>query len=264
MDRVDVHGLSVAYERVGQGPPLVLLHGILQDSRAWRRQLDGLADDFTVVAWDAPGCGYSSDPPETFRLSEYAECLAGFIDALELESPHVLGLSLGGTFALGLYERRPSLPRTLILASAYAGWAGSLPDEVVVQRLEGCLREADLPPEQFIPGWMPGLLTENAAAGLAEELMAMMSQFHPVGYRVMAHSMAEADLRNVLGEIDVPTLLLYGEKDKRSPLSVAHDLHARIPGSTLRVLPGIGHLGNAEAADQFNSEVRTFLKESHS
>jgi pimeloyl-ACP methyl ester carboxylesterase len=264
VDRVDVHGLSVAYERVGHGPPLVLLHGILQDSRAWRRQLDALADDFTVVAWDAPGCGDSSDPPETFRLTEYADCLAGFIDLLELESPHVLGLSLGGTLALGLYERRPNLPRTLILASAYAGWAGSLPVEVVAQRLQGCLRDADLPPEQFIPGWMPGLLTEDAAAGLAEELMAMMSEFHPVGYRAMAHAMAEADLRNVLSEIDVPTLLLYGEKDKRSPLNVAHDLHARIPGSTLRVLPGIGHLGNAEAADQFNREVRTFLKESQS
>jgi pimeloyl-ACP methyl ester carboxylesterase len=241
---------------------LLLLHGILQDSRAWHRQLDGLADDFTVVAWDAPGCGDSSDPPETFRLPEYASCLAAFIDVLELVSPHVLGLSLGGTFALGLYEHRPTLPRTLILASAYAGWAGSLPDEVVVRRLQQCLREADLPPGQFIPGWMPGLLPEEAAPGLAEELMAMMSEFHPVGYRAMAHSMAEADLRNVLGEIDVPTLLLYGEKDQRAPLNVAHDLHARIPGSTLRVLPGIGHLGNAEAADQFNREVRTFLKKS--
>jgi pimeloyl-ACP methyl ester carboxylesterase len=60
---IEVGGLRVAYRRVGQGPPLVLLHGGLGDSREWRRQLEGLAQEFTAVAWDAPGCGGSSDSP---------------------------------------------------------------------------------------------------------------------------------------------------------------------------------------------------------
>ena len=84
-----------------------------------------------MVAWDAPGCGRSSDPPETFGMPEYADCLAAFIDALGLERPHVLGLSFGAVLALELYRRHPLVPRTLVLASAYAGWAGSLPAEVV-------------------------------------------------------------------------------------------------------------------------------------
>ena len=58
-----------------------------------------------MVAWDAPGCGRSSDPPEAFRMPEYADCLAAFVDALGLERPHVLGLSLGGALALELYRR---------------------------------------------------------------------------------------------------------------------------------------------------------------
>jgi pimeloyl-ACP methyl ester carboxylesterase len=262
MDEIEVGGLDIAFQRHGTGPPLILLHGILQDSRAWRRQLDALSDEFTVVAWDAPGCGRSSDPPATFRLPEYADCLAAFIDALDLGRPHVLGLSLGGALALELYRRNPRIPRTLVLASAYAGWAGSLPAEVVEQRLQQALREADLPPDQFVPGWIPGLLTGSAPAELADEVVGMMSEFHPVGYRALAHALAEADLRDVLPRIDVPTLLLYGDADRRSPLSVAEGLHAKIPASTLVVMPGVGHLGNLEATESFDAAVRNFLRKS--
>jgi pimeloyl-ACP methyl ester carboxylesterase len=260
MDEVEVAGLRIAFECRGEGPPLVLLHGGYGfDSRQWRRQLDEFSDEFTVVAWDAPGCGRSSDPPETFLLPEYADCLAGFIDALGLEQPHVLGLSFGGGLALELYRRHPMIPKTLVLAGAYAGWAGSLPAEVVEQRLEQGLREADLPPEEWIPGYIPGLLTESAPQHMIDEVISIMSDVRPVGLRAELRGFAEADLRDVLPRIQVPTLLLYGEADKRSPLSVAEDLHAQIPGSTLVVLPGVGHLSNVEAADQFNGAVRDFL-----
>ena len=71
MDRVEVGGLQIAYERVGRGSPLVLLHGFVGDGpTTWRTQLDGLSDAFTVVAWDAPGAGRSSDPPEDFVRRE--------------------------------------------------------------------------------------------------------------------------------------------------------------------------------------------------
>ena len=88
----------------------------------------------------------------------------------------------------------------------------------------------------------------------------MMSEFHPVGYRSWAHAIAEADLRDVLPRVDVPTLLLYGDADRRSPLSVAEDIHARIPASSLVVIPGVGHLANLEATESFNAAVRSFLR----
>ena len=105
----------------------------------WRRQLEGLCDDFTVVAWDAPGAGGSADPPASFGLAGYADCLAGFIERPGLEEPHVAGLSFGGILALELYRRHSAIPMTLILASAYAGWAGSLPAEVAEQRWQQAL-----------------------------------------------------------------------------------------------------------------------------
>ncbi len=259
MNTTVVDGLRIAYRRAGTGPTLLLLHGILQDSRAWRRQFDGLSDGFTVVAWDAPGCGRSDDPPESFRLPDYADCVAGFVRGLGLDRPHVLGVSLGATLALEVYRRHPSMPRSLVLSAGYAGWAGSLPADVVAERLERGLRESDRPPGEVIPGWIPGLFTDAAPQDVIEETVAMMSDFRPVGYRTMARGMAEADLRDVLPRINVPTLVLNGDVDRRSPLSVAEELHARIPGSSLLVLDGLGHLSNAEAPERCNAAVRGFL-----
>jgi pimeloyl-ACP methyl ester carboxylesterase len=123
MEHVDVAGLRIAVERRGEGPALVLVHGAVCDSRVWRAERDSLSDAFTVVAWDAPGCGQSSDPPEHFRMAEYGDCLARFIEALGLERPHVLGHSWGSTLVLELYRQRPRFMQSLILVGTYAGWA---------------------------------------------------------------------------------------------------------------------------------------------
>ncbi len=259
-DEIDVDGVRIAFERAGVGWPLILLHGFFCDRSLWRPQLAGLSDEFMVVAPDLPGCGQSSDPPETFGMPDFADCVVRFVEALGLGRPHILGLSFGAALALEVYRRRPKLPTTLLLASAYAGWAGSLPAEVVKQRLESTVRQTYLPPEQWVDDWIPGLLTAAAPADLVEEVAAMVSAFHPLGARAMTRAVALSDLREVLPRIAVPTLLIYGERDVRSPVSVGEDLHARIPGSRLVVIPGVGHACNVEAADHFNAEVRGFLR----
>ena len=261
VDQVEVQGLRIGYERAGEGPPLVLLHGGVSDSRVWRDQLEDLSDEFTVVAWDAPGCGTSSDPPETFRLPEYADCLAGFIETLRLIRPHVLGHSFGAGLALELCRRHPDVARSLVVVGGYAGWAGSLPAEEVEQRLQLALRTADLLPDGFVPQSIPGLFSDVMPAERIEELIRIMSEIRPVGTRVMAHAFAEADLRDVLPLVRIPTLVLHGSADERSPLKVAEALHYGIPTSTLVVLPGLGHECYLESPERFNAEVRRFLRE---
>ena len=137
MEVVRANGLENAYERAGEGPPLVFVHGAAEDARIWRPQLAGLADEFTVIAWDEPGAGRSVDVPPDFGLPDYAHCLAALIDALDLGPAHVAGLSWGGTVALELYRHRPELVATLILVDTYAGWKGSLPEEEVRARVAG-------------------------------------------------------------------------------------------------------------------------------
>ena len=260
MEHVDAGGLRIAFQQRGQGPCVLLLHGAVSDSRVWRSQLDSLADAFTVVAWDAPGCGGSSDPPEHFRMPHYAECLGSFLDALGLQQPHVLGHSWGSALALELYRQRPTSVRSLVLVGAYAGWAGSLPPDEVEQRLQFAVRVAALASGTFEPKSMPGLFSDAMPRNRADELATIMSEIRPAGTRTMAYALAEADLRDVLPRINVPTFLLYGDADERSPLNVAHALHDAIPRSTLTVMPGLGHECYLESAETFDTEVREFLR----
>jgi pimeloyl-ACP methyl ester carboxylesterase len=257
---VEVDGQRIAYERAGDGPSLLLLHGYVGDGAAtWQPQLQALADEFTVVAWDAPGAGGSSDPPEAFGVAGYAECLAGFIEALGLQQPHVAGLSFGGALAIEFCRRHPSVPATLILASAYAGWAGSLPADVADQRLRQALELADLSPEQFVRTLLPTMFSERTPAEHVDRFRRSMLAFHPAGFRAMARASA-GDLRDALPHIGVPALLVYGGKDIRAPLSVAEHLHAALPTSTLVLLPEAGHVCNIEAPEEFNGAVRRFLR----
>ena len=256
---VEAGDLRIAYRRTGTGPPLVLLHGAWMDSRAWWYQLAGLADEFTVIAWDAPGFGGSSDPPETFRLPEYADVLAGLVRALGLERPHVLGLSFGGGLALELYRRHPDLPASLLIAGGYAGWAGSLPAEVVQQRLERFLREIEHP-EDHIRGYVAEFFTSSASPEDVEAIVAIMAEVRHPGMEAITRGFAEADLRDVLPTIAVPTLLLWGDADVRSTPAVGREFADRIPHARLVLLPGVGHLSNVDSPSSFDVEVRRFLR----
>lgn len=255
---VEVDGFSVAYEQIGEGPTLVLLHGFTHDSRAWRPQLDGLADQFTVIAWDAPGAGQSPDPPETFGIGDWADCLAGFLDATGCEAAHIVGLSWGGLLAQEFYRRYSARVRSLVLADTYAGWKGSLPEPIPDERLAACLRDASLLPSEFVQRYLPAMLSGSPSQQVREELARIMFDFHPVGFRLMARTLAQADTRDLLPNIRVPTLLVWGDADARSPMAVAHQFRDAVPGARLAVISGAGHVSNLEQPAQFNAEVSDF------
>jgi pimeloyl-ACP methyl ester carboxylesterase len=260
MPAVRVDGIEVAYDRVGQGPPLVLAHGATADARLFRPQGEDLADEFTVVAWDEPGAGRSSDVPPAFTLADYARCLAAVVEDVDLGPAHVLGVSWGGTVVLELYRHHAELVRTLLLVDTYAGWKGSLPPAEVRSRAEGAERMLAVPAEAFAPT-MPGLFAGRPPAEAVRLLSVMSADTRPQSMRTELTVMVEADQRDLLPRIAVPTLLLWGELDTRSPVEpVAHQFLAAIPRATLVVLPGIGHLSNLEAPEPFNRTVREFCR----
>ncbi len=258
LTRAEVNGLSVAYRYAGEGPPLILLHGFLCDSRCWRRQLADLSDRFRVIAWDAPGAGSSSDPPDPFTITDWAQCLAGFLDTVGTERAQVLGLSWGGILAQEFYRLYPDRVLALILSGTYAGWKGSLPESACKKRLERCFLESSLPAEEFVPRWVPEFFTEAASHDLKEEMSAVVSDFHPLGFRLMAKSSADTDTTDLLPNIGVPTLVVWGDDDRRSPLNIAEQLRDAIPDVELATIAKAGHLSNMEQPEEFNTQVRRF------
>jgi pimeloyl-ACP methyl ester carboxylesterase len=256
---VRVNGVEIAYERVGRGPLLVFVHGGGDDSRVWRAQLVALADEFTVVAWDEPGAGRSSDVPADFGLGDYAYCLAALIDKLALGPAHLVGLSWGGTVVQELYRNHPQLVATLILVDTYAGWKGSLPEAEVRKRVAGVRRMLAAPagePDSTLPGMFAGDPPAESVALLQE----MAADMRRPGMHTALLAMANADQRDLLPRIAVPTLLIWGELDVRSPLSVARQFERAIRGAKLVVLAGAGHLSNLERPDEFNATVREFCQ----
>jgi pimeloyl-ACP methyl ester carboxylesterase len=256
---VRANGLEIAYERVGEGPPLVFVHGAASDSRLWQPQLAALADEFTVVAWDEPGAGRSPDVPSEFGLADYADCLAALVEALALGPAHVAGLSWGGTLALELYRRRPGLVATLILADTYAGWKGSLPEAEVRARLAGVHRMVEAGAEEFDPA-LPGLFAGPPPPEFVPLLEEVAAAVRPESMLTALSVMAEADQRDVLPRIAVPSLLVWGELDGRSPLSVAHQFERVIADAELVVIPDCGHVSNLEQPERFNQAVREFCR----
>jgi pimeloyl-ACP methyl ester carboxylesterase len=256
---IQTRGLDIAYERVGEGPPLFFVHGAAEDGRVWRPQLIALADEFTVVAWDEPGAGRSSDVPADFGLADYASCLAAVIAAVGLGPAHVAGLSWGGTVVQELYRQHPELVATLILMGAYAGWKGSLPADEVAARLEGGRQMLAAPAEAFDPT-LPGLFAGEPPAAFVPLLEEIAADVRADSLKTELSLMAEADQRELLPRIAVPTLLIWGELDARSPLGVARQFQDAIPATQLIVIPGAGHVSQLERPGQVNEAIRTFCR----
>jgi pimeloyl-ACP methyl ester carboxylesterase len=259
LETVSTNGLELAFRRAGEGSPLVFAHGAAEDGRIWRPQLAALADEFTVVAWDEPGAGRSSDIPANFGLPDYAHCLASLIEVLELGPAHVAGLSWGGTVVLELYRHHPEVVATLILVDTYAGWKGSLPEEEVEARVSGVRQMLSARPEEFDPT-LPGLFAGDPPAEFVPLLDDVAADVRPRSLRIQLTLLAEADQRDLLPRIDVPTLLIWGEQDARSPLSVARQFERTIPDTSLVVIPSCGHVSNLEQPERFNEAVRAFCR----
>lgn len=258
LSHVQIDDLSIGYRRAGTGPPLLLLHGFLCDSRCWRSQLAELSDQFDVIAWDAPGAGSSSDPPTPFTLADWSRCLARFLDAVGVPRAHVVGLSWGGVLAQEFYRLHSNRVARLVLSDTYPGWGGSFPPAVVAKRVARCEQDSLLSPAEFLSRWIPEMFSDAAPPSAREELSAVFADFHPLGFRLMAKSLADTDTTDLLPKIGVPTLVLWGERDQRSPMSIAEQLRDAIPRAELRVLARAGHVSNMEQPLEFNAQVRRF------
>jgi pimeloyl-ACP methyl ester carboxylesterase len=247
---ITLDGAIIHYDSAGKGSPLVLLHGIGSNSRSWRRQLGGLSDDFTVIAWDAPGYGRSSDPPgrpvqPSMRF--YADTLRDTLDALGLTRVFLLGHSTGGVIAQEFYRVYPDCVRALILADTrYVSSAAGLE-----QRLHSI---RTLTPAQLAAERAPKLLSRNALPDVVREVVSIMSEVRPAGYEFAAIALAASDTRDAVRDLRVPTLLIWGAEDEITP--VWEEIP---PGTALEIIRDAGHLCYIEQPERFNRIIREFL-----
>ena len=252
MPDITVDGSIIHYETAGDGPPLFLLHGIGSNSRSWRRQLAGLSNEFTVIAWDAPGYGKSSDPAGEPSMNFYADRLHALIATLRLDRIFLLGHSTGGVVAQAFYRAHADSVRALILCDTR--YVGS--ESTLNQRLRAI---RTMSPAELAAERAPKLLSRGAPPELIREVESIMSEVRPTGYEFAAVALARSDTRDVLRDLHVPTLLIWGSEDEITPLW--EDVPA---GARLELIENAGHLCYIEQPETFNAIVREFLSEDHS
>ena len=239
----------IHYEIAGTGPPIVLLHGIGSNSKSWRRQLAAFSKHFTVVAWDAPGFGKSSEPTAAVEsIGAYTRALHDLLNSLKLEAAVILGHSLGGIIAQEFYREAPALVRALILADTTKG--GSNP----TNRLR-MIRT--MTPQELARDRAPKLLSPGAPKAVVDEAVAIMSEVRRPGYEFAAIAMSKADTRGILDNITVPLLMIWGAEDNITPQWTDWPKSARV-----EIIPNAGHLCYIEQAETFNAIVVEFLKQS--
>jgi pimeloyl-ACP methyl ester carboxylesterase len=263
MPQAAVDGISLFYERRGSGEPLLLIQGMSGTHLAWGDAfLAGLGDDLDVVAYDHRGVGESTPQSDSFTIAQLADDAAGLLDALEWETAHVVGISMGGMVAQELALRHPGRIRTLTLGCTYPGGAeAELADPELIQELAGALLSGDR--ERAL---RTGFKANLSAAHVADE--AHWEPFHamatalPVAVPLIMLQMQAVmghDTSARLASIAVPTLVVHGTEDRMLPV-VNGELIARlIPSARLELLEGVGHMFWWEEPERSAALVRSHV-----
>ncbi|ELZ75938.1 alpha/beta hydrolase fold protein / chloride peroxidase [Haloferax gibbonsii ATCC 33959] len=262
------NGIDTYYERRGEGPPVVFVHGAVLDHGQWDRQTEALRDDYTTISYDIRGHGRTGgSEPATYSMELFADDLAALVSELDLDRPVVCGLSTGGCVAQAYAMRYPDRLSGLVLADTFS--------PVVFDRLERFQRL--VVPRLTIPFvrlvgyervekvmvWFQERLSGTPAGGDYGNVERLRERGPPMATdefaKVIRAVSRFTDSSVVLGDIDVPTLVLYGENELPFVRRHAAAFGDGIPTVTVRSVPGAGHASNLDNPAFFEDALREFL-----
>lgn len=252
--------VELSYERAGSGPPLLLIMGMSGTALSWGEPfLDTLRQDFETIVYDHRGIGKSSRMQEPFTIVQLAGDAAGLLDALELDTVHVLGISMGGMVAQELALAQPERVRTLTLGCTYCGGEGSsLTSPEVAQRLAEGRMSGDR--ERAIRATWEA----NVSPGFAADADAYAAFHARALERRVALPVIVAQLQAIaahdtyarLPGLALPTLVVHGTEDQIIPVNNGRLIAGRIPGARLEIFDGVGHLFFLERPERSAELIR--------
>ena len=251
---IDIDGLRIFYEEAGEGQPVVCFHAACQDTLMYRHVLDGLSDEYRVIAIDAPAHGKSLEPANgPFQsLTRHAEFNEKVMEKLGLIKPVIIGCSMAGNLVLELGARRPEA-YSAIISSEGADFTPTVSQFLLdMLMLNG---------PQILEGWSKSMTGKRTPPDRAREVVWQLRRTCPEVMRGDLTGYASFDKRDVVGNIKSPVLLLRGDADWLVSQKQVEETSSRIPGSKIAVLKQTGHYPMIENPYEFNEAVRSFLHE---
>jgi pimeloyl-ACP methyl ester carboxylesterase len=246
MPSLDAAGTELHYLRAGEGEPLLLIQGMSATHLAWGRPfLDELERGFDVIVFDNRGMGLSGEAELPFTIADLAVDTAGLLDALELETAHVVGISMGGMIAQELALAHPERIRTLTIGASYCGGPdGTLMAPEDLQML-GAAYASGVPEQVFRAMWeinlSPDFRAEDSRFAAFTEMGSALPAPQPVVLQQM-RACAAHDTHQCLTQVDIPTLVIHGDADRLLGYPNGQQIAAAIPGARLETLEGVGHM----------------------
>ncbi|MBM3487017.1 MAG: alpha/beta fold hydrolase [Alphaproteobacteria bacterium] len=255
-----IDGRTVAWREAGDGPALVLVHGIGGSAQSWAPQFERFAAAHRVIAWDAPGYGGSEPLPDARPTADrYAGVLLGLLDRLDIERADLIGHSIGAMMVGALCRRRQALARHVVLVHPIDG-GGRLPDAERATLRVGRTRDIDaLGMAAFAAARAPSILGKAAAPDAVATVVRIMAAIPAPAYRQLVEVIVAGDLLADLPAIAVPALVIAGGDDPVAPVALCRSIAAALPAGRLTVLDGIGHYLPLEDPARFDATVAPFL-----
>jgi pimeloyl-ACP methyl ester carboxylesterase len=246
MPSVDASGTELHYLRAGEGEPLLLIQGMSGTHLAWGRPLlDELERSFETIVFDNRGIGLSGRAEMPFAIADLAADTVALLDALELESVHVVGISMGGMIAQEIALAKPERIRTLTIGASYCGGPeGTLIAPEDLQMLASAYA-SDESEKIFRAMWEINLSPEFRADDSRYAAFLEMGSALPSPQPVVLQQMRACgahDTHERLGQIEIPTLVLHGDTDRLLGYANGREIAALIPGARLETLEGVGHM----------------------
>ena len=246
----------ISYREAGAGPALCLLHGISSQSGSWVHQLDALAPRFHVVAWDAPGYGDSDRlPANAPATSDYAESLAGLLDALGIERTLLVGSSFGALIAGAFAATRPDRVMGLVLLSPAGGHGLSDASEREAKLAGRLQRLARLGPQGLAQDLPAGMLSHRASTEARALAAWSTARIRPDGYSQAARTLALGRLIEDAQSYPGPVLVVAGTEDKITPPAGSERIARAFQRGSFRLIENAGHLCLLDAPAVINSAI---------
>jgi pimeloyl-ACP methyl ester carboxylesterase len=263
---IDLEGRRTHFIEAGSGEPVILVHGFAFDTFTWHNNFEALAANFRVLALDLWGFGYSTREPLDYGYPLYAEQLLMFMDALDIEKASLIGHSMGGGTAIYFSVHHPDRVNRLLLVDA-----GGMPNPLPLLG-----RLTNLPLVGELMYGMRGNIMRRMAlktnwihdeSFITDSYFENATRFHKVkgSTKVMLTILRKQffhtlpDEVRALGELNIPTLIVWGRHDTAIPLARGHEMHALLEGSRLEVLDNVGHCPHDETFAWFNQMAVEFL-----
>jgi pimeloyl-ACP methyl ester carboxylesterase len=271
--QIELHGRRVIYRVAGSGPPIVLIHGMLNSSSHWQSVALNLASDYTVIAPDLIGHGDSAAPRGDYSLGAHAASIRDLLAAVGIERATIVGHSLGGGVAMQFFYQFPQRVERLVLISsgglghevspmlrtaALPGMSAAL-SATIHPRLLGAIRDAGLRLRERGVG--AGVYLQAIARAFAplENRDARAAFLHTLRSVIDVHGQRVSATDRLYLLESMPTLIVWGERDHTIPLKHGRLAHHAIPHSHFRTIPGVAHFPHLEDPDSVAALLREFV-----